>query len=276
MNRQEGCLVMLIRNPYGIIATSILLAVTILTGCGGGGGNSAGATATVPPPATVSDINILFMGNSHTLSHDVPGMVVTLVRAGRPGKTVAGTTAPGSLFLDERLQHQETIQLLKSRNWNAVVMQAQKLSSSWTVTHPIEPAAELVRLSRAQTAVPVLFPEWARRGVDESHLIYDVYVSIARAQPACVSPIPQAWALALSRRPSLALHDADGNHATSSGAFLAALVLYATLTGELPQNLPDVSVSGVDSATQQFLRGIATEAIQAVSPRLWCPGEKTL
>jgi hypothetical protein len=256
-------------------ATTLATAM-LLTACGGGsGGGDVGAPPSGAAPEA-ADISILFMGNSHTLSHDVPSMVVTLVRAGRPGKTVVGTTAPGSLFLEERLQHQDTIQLLKSRNWSAVILQAQMLSSSWAVIHPIGPAAELVKLSRAQSAVPVLFPEWARLGVNESHLIYDVYVSIAKVQPACAAPIPQAWALAQSRQPNIVLHAGDGNHSSPSGAFLAALVLYSTLTGELPRNLPDVSVQGVDSNTQQFLRGIATEAVQAVSPRLWCPAERNL
>jgi hypothetical protein len=247
----------------------------LLFACSGGGDGSA-ANAPAPPASAASDISLLFMGNSHTLNHDVPATVAALVRAGRPGKTVTAVTAPGSMFLEERINHQATLELLKGRQWSAVVLQAQKTSSSWTINYPIEPSIELVKLSRAQAAIPVLYPEWARRGMAESHLIYDVHTSIAKAQPACIAPIGQAWDLALSRHASLTLHDTDGNHANAAGAFLTAAVLYATLTGESPRDLASISVTSVDATTQALLRGIAADAIQSVSPRLWCPRDKTL
>ncbi len=55
-----------------------------------------------------------------------------------------------------------------------------------------------------------------------------------------VAPIGQAWDLALWRRPQLRLHSSDGNHALESGAFLTALVLYASITGASPRKLPDL------------------------------------
>ena len=262
-----------------VFAAIALIAIS-LTACSGGGngsGGTSGAPVVTPPPSNVAaDINILFMGNSHTLFNDVPATVVALVRAGRPGKSVNGVTAPGSMFLEERISHQATLDLLKSRQWSAVVLQAQKTSSSWQFSYPIEPSIALVKMSREQSAIPVLFPEWARAGLVESHLIYDVHTMIAKSQPACIAPIGQSWDLSLARQPGLILHNADGNHANANGAFLAALVLYATLTGELPRNLPHITGSPVDANTQQFLRGIATEAVQTVSPRLWCPADQML
>lgn len=258
---------------------ALTLVVCVMTACSGGGGSAVSgsaptASAVVPPGNVGADINILFMGNSHTLFHDVPATVVALVRAGRPGKTVNGVTAPGSMFLEERISHLATLDLLKSRQWSAVVLQAQKTSSSWMFSYPIEPAIELVKHARTQSAIPVLFPEWARLGLTESHLIYDVHTMIAKSQPACIAPIGQAWDMAIARQPGLSLHNADGNHANANGAYLAALVLYTTLTGELPRNLPAITGSAVDANTQEFLRGIATEAVQSVSPRLWCPADK--
>jgi len=79
--------------------------------------------------------------------------------------------------------------------------------------------------------------------------------------------------LALARHPALVLHAADGNHSAPAGAFLAALVLYATITGQSPLDLPPLPRHPVDAPLQQTLRGIAAEAVQTTPPRMWCPGD---
>ena len=128
--------------------------------------------------------------------------------------------------------------LLRSQDWSFVILQAQKYSSSGQFVYSTEEAKELVRISRTQHAVPIMFPEWPRKDIDETQRIFDLHVSIAQAEPACVAPIPQAWDLALARDPTLTLHASDGNHSAPAGAFLAALVLYATITGLSPLDLP--------------------------------------
>jgi hypothetical protein len=267
-------------------ATIALMMAVWLAACSGGGsvtvgapnvtitagsGNSGGNTGTPTGSGTVSgDITLLFMGNSHTAFHDVPATVAALVRALRPGKTVGVANAPGSMFLEERLNDAATMQLLASRKWSAVVLQAQKISSSGLFVYSTSEAVALSRRVRDSGATPALFAEWPRAGIAETQTIYDIYVGIAKQAPACVAPIGQAWDLALARRPSLTLHDSDGNHAAPAGAFLAAVVIAATLTGDSPRGMPDIVVSGVDSGTQAFLRGIAAEATETTSPRLWC------
>lgn len=129
--------------------------------------------------------------------------------------------------------------------------------------------------SRAANATPILFPEWARRGVNESQLIFNLHVSIAQKEPACVAPIPQAFDPAMARNPALVLLDSDGNHSAPAGAFLAALVLYAAITDRAPNDLPAFPSFAVDDNSQRLLRGIATETIEATAPRRWCPLEET-
>jgi hypothetical protein len=256
-----------------MIVRSILAAlVLLLAACGGGGDSQRGGATSGPPPAS-ADITLLFMGNSHTSVNDLSKMVADMVRAGRPGKSVASVEAPGWLFLDERLSDAPSMDLLRSQNWNFVILQAQKYSSSGQVAYSTEEAKELVRRSRTQHAVPIMFPEWPRRGIDETQRIFDLHVSIAQAEPACVAPIPQAFDLALARDPTLTLHASDGNHSAPAGAFLAALVLYATITGQSPLDLPPLAQYPVTVSLQATLRGIAAETVQTVPPRMWCPGD---
>ena len=208
-------------------------AATLLLGCGGGGSGAPAAPAPAPAPtpiAPTADITVLMIGNSHTTTNALPNTLAELVRAGRPGRTVAVSVSPGSMFLEDHLGYAPTTTLLASRRWSFVILQAQKYSTSGQFFYSTAEAEDFIRRSRAQGAVPVMFPEWPRLNVDETRRIYDLHVYIAQREPACVTPIGQAWERALARYPTIVLHDADGNHSAPAGAYLAALVLYATLT----------------------------------------------
>ncbi len=266
-----------IAKGKGPRAGAFLFSVAIfLAGCGGGGGDSAAPNPPPPPPppsVAAADISLLFMGNSHTSVNNVPGMVEALVRAARPGRSVVAVQAPGSMFLEDRAVHEASLQLLRERNWSFVVLQAQKYSASGQFVYSTDGAESLVRAARASQAVPILFPEWPRQDVVETHRIFELHVAIASRTPACVAPIGQAWDLARGRYPGLVLHAADGNHSAPAGALLAAMVLAATLTGISPDLYPDLPDLGVDVQVQARLRSVAAETVLATHPRQWCPGD---
>jgi hypothetical protein len=163
--------------------------------------------------------------------------------------------------------------LLRVGNWNFVVLQAQEYSSSGLFQYSIEGAVSLVGTARAVKAVPILFPEWPRRGIAESQRIYDLHVSIAQRAPACVAPIPHAWDLALARHPELValLYNEDGNHSAPAGAFLAALIIATTMTGTAPSQLPFLPGFAVDADVQAKLRAAAADTVVSLAPRQWCP-----
>lgn len=248
----------------------MLVAAALLASCGTGGSDQNAAPGPPPPSA---DISLLFMGNSHSSVSNLQGMVVEMVRAARPGKSVAAVEAPGWMFLEERIGHAPSISLLQSQDWSFVILQAQKYSTSGQFEYSTAEARQLIRMARQQHAVPIMFPEWPRRDVDETQLIYDLHVSIAQQEPACVAPIGQAWDLSLARHPELALHAADGNHSNPAGAFLAALVLSATMTGAAPLDVPPLGQFAVDENAQALLRAVADETVQTWPPRTWCPAD---
>lgn len=253
-------------NRWRAWAAAALLALA--PACGGGGNAASGPVSPVK-----ADIALLFYGNSHTHANDVPGLVAALVRAVRPGRSVEAVTAPGSQFLDERLSDAASREVLASQRWSAVVFQAQKYSASGQFTYSTAEAAQWVRLARDGGAVPVLFPEWPRRGVDETQRIFELYVSIAAQAPACVAPVPQAWDIALSRHALLPLHAPDGNHSQPAGALLAALVIASTIAGDSPAAMPTLPAIAVDAATQAHLRAAAAQAVVDLSPRRHCPAD---
>ncbi len=253
-----------------------LLAVLLLAlaSCGGGGDGNPAPQPSIPPTIIVAEISLLFMGNSHTSVNHLPAMVTTMVRAARPGKSVMSAEAPDWMFLEERAIHAPSLALLRERNWTYVVLQAQKYSSSGQFEYPTTGAEALIRMSRVQKSLPILFPEWPRLGIDETQRIFALHASIARKEPACVAPIPQAWDLALARYPTLVLHNADGNHSAPAGAYLAALIIANTMTGYAPDLLPYLPGFDVDEETQRKLRGVAAETVLVYRPREFCPADK--
>lgn len=263
---------------FGLV---IGIAMLVLTACGGGAPHSDKVFTTetpLSPPSSPSvpaaDIRVLMMGNSHTHANQLPQQLADLLRAGFHGRSVAVVVAPGSMFLDERLADRPSMDLLRSTAWSAVIFQAQKYSTSGMYEYSTAEAQRLVREARAVKALPVLFPEWPRRGEPETDTIYALHVSIARQQPACVAPVGQAWDLAQARMPGLSLYASDGNHANLVGAHLAALMLYTTVTGKSPLSLP-VLENGIDGRVQQELRRVAADAALATAPRQHCPQDPT-
>jgi hypothetical protein len=252
---------------------SLIAVALLIAACGGGSGDSGGNPRLGTPTGTNADISMLFMGNSHASVNNLQGMVAEMVRAARPAKSVGAIEAPGWMFLEERLHDAPSVNLLRSQDWSFVILQAQKYSSSGQFQYSTAEAEEFIRIARQQHAVPVMFPEWPRLGIDETMRIYDLHVSIAQREVACVAPIGQAWDLSLARHPSLTLHAPDGNHSNPAGAFLAALVLFATITGDSPLVVPTLPQFSVDAATQALLREIAEETVQVWPPRAWCPAD---
>lgn len=240
----------------------------LLVACGGG--SEAPPDRTAPPAA--ADVSVLMMGNSHAEGGDLPRQLTDLLRAGLPGKTVAVVLAPGRMFLDQRSTDAPSLALLRSQRWTAVVLQAQKYSSSGQVVYSTSEAESLIVLARGVGALPVLFPEWARLGIDETERIHALHTGMARRQPACVAAIGQAWDTALARHPGLRLHEADGNHANEAGAHLTALMLYASLTGQPPRALPAIA-GAVDAQVQQWLRAAADDTLRDHPARQHCPAD---
>lgn len=59
---------------------------------------------TASPSATRADYEILFMGNSHSSSNELPELVAKLIETGLPGKTAYADDVPRWGFLAERVK----------------------------------------------------------------------------------------------------------------------------------------------------------------------------
>src|SRR6476619_7642412 len=113
---------------------------------------SPSPSPSLPDPAGDGVVRLLFLGNSHTARHDVPGTVAALLRAAHPGLRVEAVREPSIQHLQERATHRPTLDLLASQPWDYVVLQAQNYSLSGRNLYPDDGAKALSHRARAQGA----------------------------------------------------------------------------------------------------------------------------
>jgi hypothetical protein len=208
-----------------------------------------------------ADVGVLYVGNSHTAMHDLPGLVGEMIRFQHPETTVARRQV-GVGFLEDATRDPRCREAIESRPWKYVVLQAQKESKSGRYSYSQAEGIEIATLAKDRGATVVFFAEWGLRDVPgHGPRIEKVYREMATATGARVAPVGRAWDLALAERPDLPLYAADGNHQTALGAFLTACVLFGQMTDESPAALASFPYPGADEVDRRFLAEIAAKAI---------------
>jgi len=209
--------------------------------------------------ALAADYQLLFIGNSHSSKNGLPYLVSRLIEIGDPDKEAKADLAPGWRFLDERLSDGVTKQTLEGRAWTHVILQAQKYSSSGRYHYPTHAAQTWIRRAASQRALPILFPEWPRKGnVEEGPRVHRLHQTIAASEGACVAPVGITWDAFIKRHPNINLYARDGNHSNLNGAFLSALVFYLVITGNHTNQLRYVSEIDVSEALQRKMRDVVS------------------
>lgn len=208
---------------------------------------------------------VLFIGNSLTFHNDLPGTVAALARAaGGPALDVRAATIPGGT-LEGAWDEGRARALVGAARWSAVVLQEQSmrpLTDPDAMEHAAVRFAEAARRRGARVVVYGTWPD--RREPETGAALEATFRRVARAAHAEVAPAGAAWARALQSDPSLALWAEDGVHPTPAGTYLAACVLFATLTGQSPVGL---SARTVQATTDGVTRH-AVELDEGLAARL--------
>ncbi|WOH36844.1 hypothetical protein RI844_15920 [Thalassotalea fonticola] len=207
----------------------------------------------------VNHYKVLFIGNSHV--QPLKSLVSTLIEKGLAEKVVTVEVGHGT-FLDVALHSEDLIEQLQGNSWSHVILQGQKYSQSREHTYPTSATKLWIQRVKHQSATPMLFPEHPQKGdLVEGQYVHNIHVAIAEEEASCVAPVGLVWDRALQLKPQLELHSSDGNHATSIGSLLTALVFYEMITGQSADLLPFIQELPADEATQSFLGQIASQVI---------------
>lgn len=216
-------------------------------------------------PAPEADISVLICGNSHT-GGPLPRFLTRFLEQANPGKTVQVNRRSGAFLAD--IIKQPDIMKELGKGHHAVILQAQKYSTTGRYTYPTDSAESMVSAARKAGSLPLMYPEFPRREVpEEAQRIYDLHVGIARKKQAHVAPVGQAWLAAFKQVGKADLYASDGNHASYTGGFLTAAVLALSL--EPKAELKPIQENGAPSEEVQVaLINVAAETVKAHPPDL--------
>ena len=206
-------------------ASAVLAAVLAAVGSACGGADDGGE----------KPLRVLFVGNSLTATNDLPEAVAALAADAGRRPVETRMVAPGGVSLEEHWRSTGARQALDDGPWDAVVLQqgpstlpeSRAHLRTWTRRW-----ADEVRAQGAQPALLGAWPEAERR--DAFPAAIDSHAAAATASDATLLPVAAAWRAAWRRDPDLELYGPDGFHPSELGTQLAALVVYAGLTGEDP------------------------------------------
>lgn len=193
-------------------------------------------------------VRILFIGNSLTFGHDVPGLVQK-IGASERRCVEAATFAAGGTTLRMHWDQGEVQAAIRLKRWDFVVLQEQ--SQQWRLA-PDETAAvlpEYLALIRQQGAEPLLYMTWAWGNEFQNQpQVAKFHNDLGARFRVRVVPVGAAWQQWLDARPDIPLHEPDNNHANQAGAYLAATVFYAQLFQRSPVGLANLSGLGDSDA----------------------------
>jgi hypothetical protein len=222
----------------------VLLAA--LPGCGGADGGGE------------RPLRVLFVGNSLSATNDLPAAVRALAARAGPRPVETRIVAPGGVSLEEHWFSTGARQALEEGPWDAVVLQQGPSTLPQSRAHLrtwTRRWADEVRAHGARPALLGAWPEAERR--DAFPAAIDSHATAAAAADATLLPVAAAWRAAWKRDSDLELYGPDGFHPGELGTQLAALVVYAGLTGTDPEELP------LDDDVAAVLRTAAADALAA-------------
>lgn len=208
-------------------------------------------------------VRVLFVGNSHTATHDLPLVVATLARERGVEIETVMLAEPG-LSLGDHLARRELQRALREE-WHWAVLQQGPSSLPESRTDLIRSAKLVANELKGRAVRIALMSTWPhRRYLASSLAAEESYRLAAEAIGACVMPAATAWRHALGDGQAPRLYQRDQLHATRAGTVLAALSILPGLVGEDQsglRTLPGKAPSGM-SDELHVLRAAAWRAHQ--------------
>ncbi len=217
---------------------------------------------------TESPLNVLFIGNSYTSANSLPTVFQKIAfDAGRARPEVKSDT-PGGYTFKEHLDSSATRSMISGHHWDVVIMQEQSEVPSAAQVMPevnknfLDGAKGLYKLikdSNPDSRI-ILFETWARHAdlwtngaivpdrdgkspADMLQRLKAGYEEAAQSAvrlegpPIEIARVGELWDINYKSISPIRLHDSDGSHPNFAGSYLAALDIYVTVYGIMPEKL---------------------------------------
>lgn len=228
------------------------------------------------PPARRVPYQILFIGNSHTSNGniDIPNAVRELSRLGNQAEVLVTKVVVGSATLKGHWTTGTAQNVIRngSDGWfDFVVLQDQSQEPCVSPSDYEDYNQRFGEICKENTAIPLVYQLFERSdsgACPQATLTNGSLNAVKGIQgnegTGEICPVGEAWKTARQRRPSLELHQGDGNHSNETGAYLTACVFYSVIHRASPQGLPPAIVTPEGTLTVSpedagFLQRVAWE-----------------
>lgn len=181
---------------------------------------------------------MLFIGNSLTGTHNVPGLLSKL--AAQAGKQLdARAQIIGGSSLEDHMRSGNATREIAAGRYPVVSLQQGPSSLPENQLYLRTWTERFNPHIRAAGGRPLLYMVWPDRSrVAYFSDVYDSYRNAALAVDGAFAPAGQTWLAAWERAPDLALYGSDDFHPTLLGSYVAALSLFCTVYQQSPEGLP--------------------------------------
>ena len=174
------------------------------------------------------DLNILFIGNSHTYFNDMPLMVKRRADDGGFHCRITMLARP-NWFLSQHAEEPDVRFNILYGEYDYVVLQEH--------AHPFGPEEEFLdaaialnRMIREAGSTPVIYECWSRKSEPEMQVhMNDVHRHVAEEIGALLAPVGENWWVYQESWPELEMYAEDGQHASPAGSDFAAKYIWETI-----------------------------------------------
>ena len=194
--------------------------------------------------ARPKSISVCFLGNSYTRYNNLPGLVKAMAATQGIKMEIAAST-PNGFQLSQHLKEKKSLDTLKSRKWDYVVMQEQSQKPAVFPKEFGKSVWQLAQIASAQGTKTVLYMTWEReKKPDMAPKLSYAYIAAGDATSAKVAPVGIAWNYLRKTRPKLSLYKGDGSHPNRNGTYLAAATICARICDIDPMKFPNTVPMG--------------------------------
>ena len=211
--------------------------------------------------------NILFIGNSYTHYNDMPEQIFAKIMKAAGYKANVVRATKGSHYLIDAAKSDDEVgakveSYFAARNYDFVILQEQSTCPALLPDKFYTGVRNLTAKIKAEGATPILYGTWGRKTghsvlssngwTNESMtwLISAAYEAIGAELGIDVAYAGLAFFDVYTNNKSINLYDDDLTHPNPAGSYLAAMTIFAKMTGVDPTTVNyDASLSASAAAT---------------------------
>jgi hypothetical protein len=219
---------------------------------------------------------ILFIGNSYTYYNNMPARYFGEIMKAAGYKVKVMSLTKGGWTLTNSSNAQDELgskveAMLAHQDFDFVVLQEQSMTPAVNTGAFYNGVRRLDKKIRESGATPVLYATWGRRqgsgdltasGLTAETMTWKLaaaYEHMGQTHDIPVAHVGLAfWDIVQNHR-NIALHDPDMSHPSAEGSYLAALTLFARITGIDPTTVD--YEGGVNPTIEPILKEAARKAV---------------